>query len=45
MRFGKVTDSYAREHHAAWYYGEEKAWKMFEEGKAAAAPAAAQQSD
>ena len=45
MRFGKVTDSYAREHHAAWYYGEEKAWQMFEEGKAAAAPAAAQQSE
>ena len=42
IRFGGVSESYAREHHAIWYYGKEKAWKMFEEEKAAAAAATAQ---
>lgn len=36
MRFGVVSESYAREHHAAWYYGEEKAMQMYEEQKVAA---------
>ena len=36
MRFGYVSDSYAREHHAKWYYGEEKAKQMWEEQQAAA---------
>jgi formate dehydrogenase subunit gamma len=46
IRFGGVSESYAREHHATWYYGKEKAWAMFEEGKkGAAAPVAAQQSE
>ena len=35
-RFGAVSESYARGHHAAWYYGEEKAMQMYEEEKAAA---------
>jgi formate dehydrogenase subunit gamma len=44
IRFGSVSESYAREHHSAWYFGKEKAWKMFEEAKkkAISAPAAAQ---
>ena len=33
MRFGVVSESYAREHHAAWLYGEERAGKMYEESK------------
>ena len=37
MRFGVVSESYAREHHAAWYYGEERATKLYEERKAAEA--------
>ena len=36
MRFGLVSESYAREHHSAWYYGEERARKMYEEQKATA---------
>jgi len=36
MRFGMVSESYAREHHSAWYYGEERARKLYEEKKAAA---------
>jgi formate dehydrogenase subunit gamma len=34
MRFGLVSESYAREHHSAWYYGEERARKMYEEKRA-----------
>lgn len=36
MRFGYVSDSYAREHHAKWYYGEERAKEMWEEQQAEA---------
>jgi len=36
MRYGVVSESYAREHHAMWYYGEERAKKLWEEHKAAA---------
>jgi len=36
MRFGYVSESYAREHHAAWYYGREKAMEMWEERQAEA---------
>jgi len=42
MRFGVVSESYARGHHAAWYYGEEKAMQMYEEEKAAAEAAKVQ---
>ena len=38
MRFEMVSESYAREHHSAWYFGEERARKLYEERKAAAAP-------
>lgn len=34
MRFGYVSESYAREHHAKWYYGEERAKEMWEQHKA-----------
>jgi formate dehydrogenase subunit gamma len=30
MRFGSVSESYAREHHAMWYYGEKRARQMWE---------------
>ena len=30
MRFGSVSESYAREHHAAWYYGEKRARQIWE---------------
>jgi formate dehydrogenase subunit gamma len=30
MRFGVISDSYAREHHAKWYYGEKRAKEMWE---------------
>jgi formate dehydrogenase subunit gamma len=30
MRFGVVSESYAREHHAKWYYGEKRAKQMWE---------------
>ena len=30
MRFGVVSESYAREHHAKWYYGEERARQLWE---------------
>jgi formate dehydrogenase subunit gamma len=30
MRFGVVSESYAREHHAKWYYGEKRAKEMWE---------------
>jgi len=34
MRFGYVSESYAREHHARWYYGREQAIRMWEQHKA-----------
>jgi formate dehydrogenase subunit gamma len=34
MRFGYVSESYAREHHAKWYYGEERAKEMWEQQQA-----------
>jgi formate dehydrogenase subunit gamma len=34
MRYGVVSESYAREHHAMWYYGEEQAKKMWEQRQA-----------
>lgn len=37
MRFGYVSESYAREHHAKWYYGEERAKEMWEQHQAEAA--------
>lgn len=37
MRFGVVSESYAREHHSAWFYGDERARKMYEEERKAAA--------
>jgi formate dehydrogenase subunit gamma len=36
MRYGVVSESYAREHHAAWYYGEKRAREMWEQYKAEA---------
>ena len=30
MRYGVVSESYAREHHAMWYYGERRAKEMWE---------------
>lgn len=33
MRYGVVSESYAREHHAMWYYGEKRAKQMWEERK------------
>jgi formate dehydrogenase subunit gamma len=29
MRFGVISESYAREHHAKWYYGEKRAKEMW----------------
>jgi formate dehydrogenase subunit gamma len=37
MRFGYVSESYAREHHAKWYYGEERAHELWEQHKAESA--------
>ncbi len=34
MRYGVVSESYAREHHAMWYYGEKRAREMWEKRKA-----------
>jgi formate dehydrogenase subunit gamma len=34
MRYGVISESYAREHHAMWYYGEERARELWEEHKA-----------
>jgi formate dehydrogenase subunit gamma len=31
MRFGVVSESYAREHHAKWYYGEKRAKEMWQQ--------------
>jgi formate dehydrogenase subunit gamma len=36
MRFGRVPESYAREHHGKWYYGEERAMEIWEQRKAEA---------
>ncbi len=33
MRYGVVSESYAREHHAMWYYGEKRAKQMWEQRK------------
>ncbi len=33
MRFGFVSESYAREHHAKWYYGEKRARELWEQHK------------
>jgi hypothetical protein len=34
MRYGVVSESYAREHHAMWYYGRERALQLWEQHKA-----------
>jgi formate dehydrogenase subunit gamma len=34
MRYGVVSESYAREHHTMWYYGEDQAKKMWEQRQA-----------
>jgi formate dehydrogenase subunit gamma len=34
MRFGRVPESYAREHHGKWYYGEERAMEMWQKQRA-----------
>jgi formate dehydrogenase subunit gamma len=34
MRYGVVSESYAREHHAIWFYGEKRAKEMWEKRKA-----------
>jgi formate dehydrogenase subunit gamma len=34
MRYGVVSESYAREHHTMWYYGEKRAKEMWERRKA-----------
>jgi formate dehydrogenase subunit gamma len=34
MRYGVVSESYAREHHAMWYYGEKRAKEMWEQRQA-----------
>lgn len=36
MRYGVVSESYAREHHAIWYYGRERAMQLWEQHKAEA---------
>jgi formate dehydrogenase subunit gamma len=36
MRYGVVSESYAREHHAIWYYGRERAMQLWEKHKAEA---------
>ncbi len=33
MRFGYVSESYAREHHARWYYGRDQAIRLWEESQ------------
>ena len=35
MRYGVVSESYARAHHAIWYYGKKRAIEMWEREKAA----------
>jgi formate dehydrogenase subunit gamma len=34
MRYGVVSESYAREHHAIWYYGRKRAMEMWEQQQA-----------
>jgi formate dehydrogenase subunit gamma len=34
MRYGVISESYAREHHAMWYFGEKRARQMWEKHKA-----------
>jgi len=41
MRFGVVSESYAREHHAIWYYGEKRAKELYEKELAEQAEAEA----
>ena len=36
MRYGVVSESYAREHHAIWYYGRKRAMELWEQHKAEA---------
>jgi formate dehydrogenase subunit gamma len=36
MRYGVVSESYARAHHAMWYYGKKRAVEMWERERAAA---------
>jgi len=33
MRYGVISESYAREHHAMWYYGEKRARELWEKHK------------
>ena len=33
MRYGVVSESYARQHHAMWYYGEKRAREIWEQRK------------
>jgi formate dehydrogenase subunit gamma len=42
MRFGVVSESYAREHHAKWYYGEERARELWQKHLAEAEQKASQ---
>lgn len=34
MRFGVISESYARKHHSKWYYGEKRAKELWEKHKA-----------
>jgi formate dehydrogenase subunit gamma len=36
MRYGVVSESYAREHHAIWYYGRDRAMQLWQQQKAEA---------
>jgi formate dehydrogenase subunit gamma len=36
MRYGVVSESYAREHHAIWYYGRDRAMQLWEQDKSEA---------
>ena len=44
MRYGVSSEAYAREHHAKWYYGPERAKQMYEARIAAQKTAAEGQS-
>jgi formate dehydrogenase subunit gamma len=35
MRYGVISEGYARAHHAVWYYGEKRAMEMWERERAA----------
>ncbi len=39
MRYGVVSESYARQHHAIWYYGERRAKELWEQEMRAASAA------